>query len=151
MFVSVLSDASRDPHTGVCGWGGYARSDRGRMMVGGGFVRRLDGIDAAEAAAIVNTMTMALRRGVLAMGDTAFIQMDSVNAMRSLQGERRRTSDDEQRAVEAYRELVLSHRLTVRFRHVKAHTGRREPRYFANHFCDTEAYRHMVALRKRAQ
>jgi ribonuclease HI len=144
--VTLMADASRDPATGISGWGGWIASDRGRRMCGGLFRSLMDSITVAEMAAIVNVVEVGRRNGLVMAGDRVLIQTDSRDAMLGLQGLRLIGEAQEKRAEALFCDATVG--LFVVIRHVKAHTDKTDARSLSNGHCDKEAKRHMRAARR---
>lgn len=150
MFVTILTDASRDPDSGVSGWACWIASDRGKTSIGGPIRDVTSSSDAAELAAICNAVHEAFRLALLRPGDDLLIQTDSMNAQSIYYRRRLAYTDDEKLAMKWLSHFTsVLRRVTVK--HVKAHTGYRDKRSWCNEQCDTEAKTHMRQLRDRLQ
>lgn len=143
MLVSVFADASFCPDTRAAGWGGWAKSERGTTRSGGP-LDRLDGSLAAEAWAVVRAVEMALHPGaagaVAEPGDYLLIQTDCQAAIFALERDG------------ALRSALIAVRgsCTVKFRWIRGHQHHsRAPRYAVNNYCDDEARRHMLEMRRQ--
>lgn len=145
MIVTVMSDASRCPETGISGYGYWIASDRGKKGGGGAFKsNRVDSIELAEIKAAVNAVFVAIRDGLLLSGDFLILQIDSMIAISALK-RKKHHSENGQRAIDLFVDLTKGIRVSVR--HVKAHTTRKGSRYKANGHCDQIAKNYMRALR----
>lgn len=150
MLVTLLCDASHCPDTKAAGFGYWIASGRGKD--GGGDIIRfpVEAPRTAEMMAIVNTLHIAMKKGLLQRGDKALIQSDCKEAMLYLAIKQSVLSFQELSAYDAFHKLIsIGEFQEVEFRHVKAHTNRREPRYAANRHCDIRAKLHMRKMRRR--
>lgn len=143
--VTIMSDASRDPKTGVSGYGYWIASDRGKKGGGGVFKSTsIDSINLAELKASVNAVHIAVADGLLRRGDRLIIQLDSTHALNALKW-RKGYCDDSKRAISIFKSLTVG--MKVICRHVKAHTNRKGARYKSNGHCDRIAKRYMREAR----
>lgn len=145
MWVTIMCDASYCQHTGASGWGSYVISDRGRIIGGGCFHKRPDTSTQAETRAIVNAVWLAFFQGVAEAGDELLIQADCIPSMRDLEAALAVDVDictltEEQKL---FRCLTYENNVKVLFRHVRAHTGRKDRRSVTNHMCDRRARDYM--------
>lgn len=151
MLVTILTDASRCPDTGASGYGYWIASGRGKRP-GGNAMGVTPCITTAEMMAIANALTVAVKAGLVQDGDDVLIQSDSTAATDTLQGRHSRhvcgTTEKMIEIKEYVRRFARDHHLNLEYRHVKAHTGRPEARFRANHHCDARAKTHMRRVRK---
>ncbi|MFP3609242.1 ribonuclease H family protein [Paraburkholderia sp. SIMBA_050] len=151
--MTVIADASFDHDTGAGGYGYWAVSERGRKSGGGPFKSASRNNNVTEMMAIVNGVHMAFVNGVALDGDAILAQTDCQAAILAFEGRRASLQIDEILMVEAMRKLMLVHKATIRYRHVKGHTSGGEPRLWVNNLCDSLAKAGMReardAMRKR--
>ena len=171
MLVSLFSDASVCHHKRVGGWGAWLKSDRGSLRTGGPFRHSIGDISIAEAMAVINGLVAGARAGLIQPGDIVLIQTDNNSVMQLLDGTVRRKisrkkklqrnlswrelkrdvrsqNHDIDLVSDAFRRLKEAHSLSVKWRHVKGHKGRKDRRSAVNTFCDEVAGTHMRAARK---
>lgn len=177
MLVSVFTDASMCPHYRVAGWGGWAKSDRGVCYEGGPLRARYESSDAAEIAASINAIHMALRHGVAQPGDDLIVQCDNMTAVAflshsqfssgrnqyvdsvvpyALRMKAQRQYDVARNPVRLHEtpqwvlfQLSTKHDLCISGRHVKGHVHKGESRHAVNRRCDRLAKEGMHEMRKR--
>lgn len=143
MFAAtLLSDASWCPETGIAGFGYWIATSRGKLGGGGSF--ETSGSNLAEMKAVCNTLMIARQAELVLNKDAILIQTDSIAAIGGLEATRKLNPDEEK--VQGIF-LALTRGIYYNFRHVKAHTGRYESRYYANRKCDNRARREMENAR----
>lgn len=144
--ATILTDASFCPRTGAAGFGYWIASDRGKKGGGGPILHPCENSGDAEAMAIVNTLFIARKHGLVEHGDEVLIQSDSTEAIAGLK---------KARWPKIHKEFVtLCLTLDVRFKHVKGHTNRethKQARYGANRACDQRARLYMRQERARRE
>lgn len=151
MRVTIVSDASHCDRTHAAGYGFWAVSQRGHHAGGGAFKAPLHSPNTAEILAIVNALHVALSLGIAAKGDSVLVQTDSLAAIMTFEGRRRKIVDpDQKRAVEVFGTLTMTHALTVAFRHVKGHTKVADRRSQAQRHADARARAGMKKARAKA-
>ena len=146
-FATVISDASRDPKTGVAGWATWVACDGNRRRAAGPMQGWTRSIDDVETHALIKGITIA--RQEFRAGNI-LIQSDSLSALYRLGLP---TGLKKGRFVPATAlqplRLALSGDLdfSVMCKWVKGHTRTEDARSFVNRWCDKEAGRHMRQLR----
>lgn len=149
MDVTVLSDASFCPNYHVAGYGYWIASSRGKLGGGGAVIEEVLDTNAAEMMAVCNAIWHAIGAGLICEGDNLLIQTDSTAAIDRFKGTRVVTITEQQSRVIKYFEKIVSRlKLTVRFRHVKAHTAINDSRSLANRSFDKRAKAAMREARK---
>lgn len=157
MLVTIFSDASFCKNTQAGGWGGWAKSQRGTMRHSGAIRHQVFDASQAEMCAILNTIHLAVKRGVAITGDTLLIESDSLDALgcferrcpgkkkipKGKRGARDRARRERRRfLIDAFTKMVEGFQL--RFKWVKGHQNDNAgPRAFINNQCDRDAKRHM--------
>ena len=121
--ATITVDASFCPHSRCAGYAIWISYDKGPSRYTGRFKRKPKNSTQAEKWAILNGLTIAKKLGFKKVS----LNSDCKPAM-SGNG----WCDDE---------------MTVRYRHVKAHTSNAEPRFYVNRWADKHAKRHMRAWR----
>lgn len=170
MLVTLFSDASICSQYKVGGWGAWLKSNRGSTRSGGPFQYSIYDTAIAEAMAVVNGMAAGIRTEIIQTGDEVLIQTDNNSVMGVLEGKASRKANEKskrrrkmgwralKKAVRAqnhdialvsnaFRQITERHNLTIRWRHVKAHQGRKDRRSAVNSFCDEIAGEHMRTAR----
>lgn len=150
MDVTVIADASWDPHTKVGGYGFWIKCERGAMPGQGGFKQDIESPATAEAMAIVNALAMGVLNNLIQTNDKVLFQTDCMAAIQLFEGSRvvdKRTQD--YKAKEKLYDLVRQIQIKAVFRHVKGHTLRTEARYITNRLCDQRAKTEMRKLREK--
>lgn len=151
MWVTILTDASHNHKSGVCGYGYWIVSDRGSNGGGGHFKMRMSNINQAEMSAIVNAIWIGLERKLIHDSDAVLIQTDSTTAISRLENSPNTFTNKApylDTVFYSYRELIDKHDLKIKFKHVKAHTQKQDKRSKANAMCDQRAYEHMRKAHK---
>ena len=134
MIVTLFCDASFKDEKG--GWGGWAKSDRGRVYYGGSLRGKWKGSEDTEMAAIANTLRLAKFAGILIPGDTVIIQSDCLWALNKLSKNIRPAKGKGQRAYNFIKHFEKAHYLFLKYKHVKAHEGGIHKRSAVNEACD---------------
>lgn len=151
MRVTIIADASFCPDTQAAGYGFWIACERGKKGGGGEMKNPPSTNIAAEMQAAVNALHIAIRHGLVQADDDVLVQTDCMAAIDAFEKRRRNLSQHEKEAVDVIERLRRHHRLTLVFRHVKGHSGRKEARYVTNHMCDKRAKEAMRLARARIQ
>lgn len=153
LLVSVFADASYCHDTGAAGWGGWAKSDRGRVYNGGPLKDVYRSVALAELAAVANALEMAVQSGVAPTGCHVLVQTDNDQVVRYLNGEGHANGMEPRRLFERVRNIIRyvlkDHDITLSARHVRGHQGTAVPRNAVNEMCDKKARQGMRAARSR--
>lgn len=170
MNVTLFSDASLCSHTGKGGWAAWLKSDEGTVRGGGSFHHLTVDTGVAEAMAAVNGIHLGLRQGLIRRGCRLLVQTDNNSVWQILENQIRRKvtarslrrdnadpaaieRDVDHRnmlidlVVAKFADLVSRYELEVRWRHVKGHRGRTDPRSAVNTYCDQIARANMELAR----
>lgn len=145
-FATVISDASRCPTTGACGWAAWVVCD-GQRAKEFGQCGPYDSIDRAEVHALVQGIRLARR---LWRPTNLLVQSDSKSALREFGMKRDRNQG---LYVEARYLSVLQsfppEELDFRImpKHVKGHTRTQDARSWVNRWCDKHAREAMREMR----
>jgi ribonuclease HI len=102
----------------------------------------------AELLAAVNSISMAIARGVADKGDRIILEADCLHVQHIFERSKRKLSENEQRAFEHWMTLRGKLELSLQFRHVKGHTTGHEPRLWVNNLCDRLARSGLAHARK---
>lgn len=153
MLVTIIADASYCPINGLAGYGYWISSDRGSNGGGGPLSKgqKVRNSTVAEMMAIVNALYFALKDGYVRMQDTVLLQSDCMPALDAFTFKRHKLSEDEHLIVKKLNAFMLQYSLTLRYRHVKGHSGIKEARYLTNNLCDERAKAEMRKLRNVAE
>lgn len=151
MRVTIIADASFCPETQAAGYGFWIACERGKKGGGGEMKDLLSSNIAAEMQAAVNALHIAIRCELVKAADEVLIQTDCMAAIDAFEGKRRNLAPHEKVAVDVMHRLRIQHCLSLVFRHVKGHSGRKEARYVTNHMCDKRAKEAMRLARARIQ
>lgn len=149
MYATLLTDASWCPHTGAGGYGFWIACERAKLPGGGSFKGKVEGSNAAELMAIVNSVYHIVTGGIVQRGDHILIQTDSLAAIGAIEGKRHTLGKQERKARQEFFRLVNEHKFRYTLKHVKAHTNREESRFVANRMCDLRAKQGMGKARKQ--
>lgn len=148
MLITIMTDASWCGEYKVAGYGYWIASARGKEGGGGRIAAHpVEGINCAEMMAIGNAMYHGLVSGLIQPGDDLLVQTDSQHAMRALTGVPVTKTEAQCQVILYIHGLLNKYGLTVRYRHVKAHTNTKDKRSLANSMCDRRAKEHMRAAR----
>lgn len=151
MRATILTDASYCPETFVAGYGYWIASDRGKLGGGG----RMQGSSianstAAEMMAVANSLWIAAMHQLILPGDQVLMQTDCESAIQAFEW-RRKTYIQQEIAACKFVQSLVANGLAIRFKHVKGHSGIRDPRHIANHMCDKRAKDAMREARSAAR
>lgn len=147
MLVTMFTDASLINQTKSGGWAMWAKSERGTIWNSGPLQGKVDSSNEAEIKAIANGLYYLCNTHIIERGDTVLVTADNNHALRCVlppRGVFMRAP--EIRAAEMIDSLVADHDLTLRTRHVKAHSGVHEPRLWVHNNCDRHARKHARAV-----
>lgn len=137
MLITLITDASWCPTTGVGGWAafGVARGDRRRKW--GAFKEVAISATECELRAIANGLHMVSNVFATTKGDKIIIQSDNQEALDILKRKIMRYHDIRVKIYRYLREMQIN----ADFRHVKAHipVGKRDKRHHVNVWCDHHA------------
>lgn len=151
MLITLITDASHCPDTKACGYGVWVAGQRGKREFSGMFAKPLDNSLLCEMAAIVNGLYHGLKAGLICKGDTILVQTDCTSAIQGFLGSRKISHIEEREILEVYSKLLVSCELFIRFKHVKAHTGKQDKRSISNEVCDKKAKAWMKRMRNLIQ
>ena len=152
MRVTIISDASVDFHGQRGAYAFWAVSQRGRHAGQGVFKVACSNPNEAETMAVVNALHTAINLGIAAAGDQVLVQTDSLHAIRVFSGYSLRPKVLKKYAsmMQALREIVARHNLTMEYRHVKGHSKETDARSRAQQMTDKRARKAMRAAKKQA-
>lgn len=141
MIVTVFSDAGVCPEIGRASWGAWIKSQRGTARGGGVFRAPCRVTNIAEARAVINAVYLGLRERVIWPGDALIVQTDNDTVPALLAGTvSAKTNPEDKAQIRAeIVKLLTRHRLTLEWRHVKAHKGTATNRNAVNTYCDSVA------------
>ena len=142
MLVTINTDASC-----INGFGGYAFwivCDAGKIQRAGKIKSKVKGSQQAEMMCIANAL-YTLKHSRFKSITKIIINTDSQPCIQALKGFKS-SFDGAIECLFTMMEICVSHGLTLRdnykmfeFRHVKAHTGKKDKRSFVNEWCDKES------------
>lgn len=137
MFVTAYTDASFHQRGG---WAVWLRSERGRIVRQGKCPDTITDSFAAELWAIKQALEISVAEWP--EGEVVLINTDCLAAIDGLQPGApnfgREELVDIQEAIESF---VFANYLTLRFKHVKAHTGQSDVRSYINRAVDQKSRR----------
>lgn len=143
MLVTVFSDAGLCPHMRLGTWGGWVKSVRGTARGGGVLKDAMFSTTVAESRALLNTIHMGLKAGVIQPGDTIVAQTDNDAVGVAIAGAKTKKGGHKQpdrvETARVAQEFLARHNLTLEWRHVKGHSGGGDPRSKVNGYCDRVA------------
>lgn len=149
--VTLMTDASVCGSTGAGGYGFWVVSNVRKGIPGGGhFKGKTKDSYQGEFKAVINAMVKAINLGGIEPGDDVLIQLDNQAVIRCIEGETH-PRDDIKPMLDKFKCIVKEHFLSIRTRHVKAHTNRKDSRYIANKMCDIRAKENMRKHRKKLE
>lgn len=142
MLITINTDAS---FSNV--YGGYAFwivCDQGKIQKAGKIKSRIKGSQQAEMMCIANALH-TLKHSRFKNITKVVINTDSVTCINAL-GTFKSTIDGAKECLFTMMEICVANGMTLRdcskmfeFRHVKAHSGKKDKRSFVNEWCDKEA------------
>lgn len=112
---------------------------------------RLESNIVAEMQAVVNALHIATRLTLVQSTDEVLIQTDCMAAIDAFNGTRKSLNGQEREAVQVLHRLRSQLCLSITFRHVKGHTGKKEARFVTNKLCDRRAKEAMRRARARVE
>ncbi len=146
-FITVFSDASFDHKTKASGYAAWFRDDFQHIhRISGGHAELVDSSSEAECVALCIAIVSAIRILQHQPGDIISLQSDCIHALKVLQGEVKATMIELQFSAWA-RVAWLEAGLSLKPKHIKAHTGLTDRRSYVNTFCDEESRRRMRYMR----
>lgn len=143
-YLTINTDASFCPDTKAGGYAFYIRGDDFKLTKAGSFKYKVKNPTDAEAKCIINALhTLSIQS--LPQVDVIVINTDSKTCIDHMSG---------LQPSKLYgRGKALAHRIKnkcraeeVKFKHVKAHTGKNDSRSWVNEWCDQQA---KVWMRKK--
>lgn len=149
MRVTIIADGSYCDVTKAGGYGFWVVSERGRHAGGGSLKGRTLSSADAEMKAVAKALHYALKHGIACGGDEVLIQTDCSDVLTRLERRRNPVERCVSDGLALIHKLETQHALHITYKHVKGHTGRRDPRFKAQWHCDRRAYAGMSELRKR--
>lgn len=149
MLVTILSDASHCSETGCGGWGAYIISKRKRLYAAGSLKTKCQTSHDAEFMAVINAIYVAMTYGVAEHGDELLIQCDNIRVVNHMGGYPTKAvpSQLERDCISKLHEMKANNNFSIRIRHIKAHNGVEEPRYYVHNKIDKMARKYMRGLR----
>lgn len=147
MRTTIIADASFCPDTKVGGYGFWIANERGRKGGDGIFKEEVENNIAAEMMALLNALSHAIKIGLIQDGEGVLIQTDCTPAIAAFMDERKTVTQQEDGLIKWYKSFIHDHKLSIEFRHVKGHSGKKENRYVANNICDRRARENMRRAR----
>lgn len=140
MLVTMFTDASVFDRTGTAAWALWAKSERGTIRAAGLIQGSCRCSNTAEFKAIANGLHKLVASDIFCDGDRVLVTSDSVTALSLVVPPRRNALHKRVgNVIAVIDELVAKHQLTLLTRHVKAHSGRGQPRLWVHDQCDRTA------------
>lgn len=135
MFITAYTDASFHKQGG---WAVWLRSERGRVIRQGVCPAQVRDSFAAELWAIKQALEFAVAEWP--DSDVVLVNTDSLAAVDALENDGAWSQREEVAQIqEAIWSFVFRKYLTLRFKHVKAHTGQSDVRSYINRAVDQKA------------
>lgn len=146
--VTITTDASYCPETGVGAFAFWISSDAGPVLKSGILKAPLNGSISAEAAAIANAVCFLSRTAKRLR--RVIINTDCLSVKNFLMEEAtiKKQNETVKRAVKYVHSKCIELGWTLDVRHVKAHSGVATSRKYVNSWCDGEAKRVLREYRK---
>jgi ribonuclease HI len=138
MLVTLFTDASFFDATKASAYALYGVSQRGTFKFSGRFQHQISDSTHAELAAIANALHIIMPNPLAAGAKRVLIQTDSKNAIKWLE---ERNCPRHPAVLAHILGLIDKWRVDAEFRHIKAHNGTKEPRFYCHDWCDKEARR----------
>lgn len=143
-FITIFSDASFDHTTKASGYAYWLRDDFGKIHRGsGGHAELVESSSEAECVAICVAIVAGIRTLKHEPGYVISLQSDCIHALKVLQGQIPKPSMIEAGFSKWALRVVQEHGLSLRPKHIKAHTGLDDARSYVNTFCDEASRRRM--------
>ena len=141
MLVTITTDASFCPDNKVGGFAFWITSNINRVQVSGGFKDTIENSADAEFMCILNSLVTLIRLNYPII-TKVIVNTDCEAVIKQVK--QNKTS----KLVAYYKALIKKNKLTIEFRHVKAHTSKNDKRSYVNRWCDKEAKKEMLKKRK---
>lgn len=103
--------------------------------------------NCAEMMAIGNALYHAVASQIVLPHDVILFQTDSQHAIRAFTGVPQNLTQQQKEVLEYVSKVISTLNLTLRFKHVKAHSGKDDKRSVANSMCDKRAKEAMRTAR----
>lgn len=154
MLVTINTDASFHPSLKYGAYAFWAICDDFKITKSGVFRKKCVDPTDAEAKCIINALTVILKahKGITKI----IINTDSLNAIAFLTKDKNHIrryglSNSKLRQFQQYLSYLPIGKITIEYRHVKAHSGVDDRRSYVNEWCDAEAKRQLrTKTRKHA-
>ena len=143
-YITVFSDASFDHITKASGYAYWYRDDFGHIHRGsGGHAELVETSGEAETVALAIAIVSAIRTLQHEPGYIISLQGDCLHAISTIQGLTAKPSPVAKAFADWARKACEDHGLTIRPKHIRAHTGLDDRRSYVNTFCDEASRRRM--------
>lgn len=140
MLVTMFTDASVIHRTGTAAWALWAKSERGTIRAAGIIKGKCTCSNEAELKAIANGLDALVRSHILFDGDRVLVTADNVSALSLVSPPRTNALKDRlAKVTDAIDQIARRHQLVLITKHVKAHSGRGQPRLWVHSDCDRRA------------
>lgn len=151
MWVTIIADASFCSETNVAGYAYWIACERGKVGGEGSIDRDVGTNIVAEMAALLWGLYEGRKQNLIHKGDSVLLQTDCQPAIDAFEDNRANYHEQELELVGWFKEFVVKHELTCKFKHVKGHTTHTEARFATNRICDRRAKQKMRAARNEKQ
>ena len=151
MKIHIFCDAAYCPSSKIAGYGYSIVTDKGTCNGGAEFVGLVSTSTAAEMQAVANTIYTGLMKGLVCRGDSLVVHTDCMSIILAFNGNRKSYSNQECRSINYINKLILLYSLNIEFRHVKAHTKKRDANSINNRLCDKIASKALKQARSKLQ
>lgn len=142
-FITVFSDASFDHVTKASGYAYWHRDHKSIHRGSGGHAELVESSSDAECVALCIAIVSAIRTLEHQPGDIISLQSDCIHALKVLQGQIPKMTMIEAGFSKWALRVVQEHGLSLKPKHIKAHTGLEDARSYVNTFCDEASRRRM--------
>lgn len=146
MLVTLFTDASFYHETQSAAYALYAISEVDRLQFAGPFKGTIESSAKAELAAIANALSIILPHRLSAGATRVLIQADHLDALHAIDARKHARYGAIVASIHA---SLDKYGVGFETRHVKAHSGRGEPRLYCHDWCDRECRRIARALNQR--
>jgi ribonuclease HI len=142
-FITVFADASFDHVTKASGYAYWHRDGQNVHRGSGGHAELVGSSSEAECVALCIAIVSAIRTLEHRPGDVISLQSDCIHALKVLQGQIPKMTMIETTFSGWALRVMREHGLSLRPKHIKAHTGLEDARSYVNTFCDEASRRRM--------
>jgi ribonuclease HI len=136
MLVTIITDASFYKEHNVGAWACYIISNRGKLVKSDSFKTKIETPQVAELCAVVKGLYFALKEKLAQNGDTIMLQTDCLYVIHLINKLHKPKRDLEKQALQFLFSWQAKYNLIYKTKHVKGHSSKKEPRFWANNLVD---------------